>query len=177
VSVLVPQVYATLRKGDLDGAGSLLSGDSINLTVTGDLTNGGTIAGRHVVTLTADNINNLGGHITGNNPQLIAHTDLNNIGGTIQGVDTLTLNAGRDINVMSTTQSNQKSYDVAQGNKTIHVDVSRTNVDRVAGLYVSNPNGILVASAGNDINLQGAAISNSGNRAFALYLIESVLNI
>ncbi|MGJ7610355.1 MULTISPECIES: hemagglutinin repeat-containing protein [unclassified Variovorax] len=37
-----------------------------------------------------------------------------------------------------------------------------TIVDRVAGLYVSNPKGELVASAGRDVNLIGALISNSG---------------
>ena len=162
VQALVPQVYAKLREGDLDGNGSLISADSVNFNLTSNLTNSGTIAGRSVISLTADNINNLGGRITANNTRLTARTDINNLGGSIQGEDSLTLNAARDINVASTTKSNRMTYDAAAGNKTVRVDVSRTNIDRVAGLYVSNPNGILVASADNDINLQGAVISNAG---------------
>ena len=38
----------------------------------------------------------------------------------------------------------------------------RTNVDRVAGLYVSNPKAVLLASAGRDVNLLGAQIVNEG---------------
>jgi filamentous hemagglutinin len=37
---------------------------------------------------------------------------------------------------------------------------SQTSVDRVAGLYVANPNGILAASAGRDLNLTGAIVAN-----------------
>ena len=37
-----------------------------------------------------------------------------------------------------------------------------TNIDRVAGVYVSNPGGTLVASAGNDVNVIGAIIANTG---------------
>ena len=35
-------------------------------------------------------------------------------------------------------------------------------MNRVAGLYVSNPDGVLVASAGRDINLAAAEVINSG---------------
>ena len=39
---------------------------------------------------------------------------------------------------------------------------SRTNLDRVAGLYVSNPGGTLVMAAGQDITLAGAEVINAG---------------
>ncbi len=43
---------------------------------------------------------------------------------------------------------------------------SRTSIDRVAGLYVSGDGstgtGVLVASAGNNVNIMGGVISNSG---------------
>ncbi|WP_307574737.1 DUF637 domain-containing protein [Variovorax paradoxus] len=40
--------------------------------------------------------------------------------------------------------------------------MGNTNIDRVAGLYVTNPGGTLVASAGRDVNLIGAVVSNQG---------------
>jgi filamentous hemagglutinin len=66
VQALVPQVYVRLQPGDINGQGTLLAGDSINLKLSGDLTNSGSIAGRTVVSITADNINNLGGLISNN---------------------------------------------------------------------------------------------------------------
>jgi len=162
VQALVPQVYVRLQPDDINGNGSLLAGETIHLDVDNNLTNSGTIAGRTLTSISANNINNLKGRISGNITALNAKTDINNLGGTIDAQDTLGLNAGRDINIASTTKSNRLQYDAAAGNKTIHVDVSRTNIDRVAGLYVTNPNGVLLASADNNINLQAAQISNSG---------------
>jgi filamentous hemagglutinin len=39
---------------------------------------------------------------------------------------------------------------------------SQTGIDRVAGLYVSGPAGVLIASAGRDLNVTAAQISNQG---------------
>ena len=147
---LVPQVYVRVQPGDIDGNGALLAGSNVDLNIGSKFTNSGTIAGRNVVSLTADTINNLGGRIAGNNVALTAKTDLNNLGGLLQGGDSLMLSAGRDINVASTTHTSQSG----QG--------ERTNVDRVAGLYVSNPKAVLLASAGRDVNLLGAQIVNEG---------------
>lgn len=58
---LVPQLYVRLREGDLDGNGTLISGNSINANFSGDVKNSGTIAGRTAIRLNADNINNLAG--------------------------------------------------------------------------------------------------------------------
>ena len=151
---LVPQVYVRVQPGDIDGSGSLLAGDSINFKLTGDLTNSGSIAGRTVVSLTADNINNLGGRISGNDTSVNAHTDLNNIGGRISGTQSLVATAEHNINVESTTHSSANAEGAS--------NFSRTTIERVAGLYVSDPNGILLASAGNDVNLVAAQIVNSG---------------
>jgi len=42
--VLVPQLYVRVKEGDINGAGALLAGDSVDLKLTGDVTNsGGTI--------------------------------------------------------------------------------------------------------------------------------------
>lgn len=146
---LVPQVYVTVQKGDLQPSGALLAGNSVNLNVSGDLTNSGTFAGRNVVAITAQNVKNLGGNIQGNSVDVAAGTDLENTGGSISAANSLTATAGRDLNVVSTTSTQTST----QG--------SRTNVNRVAGLYVTGNGGLLVASAGRDVNLVGAAIVNA----------------
>ncbi|KQU90987.1 hypothetical protein ASC78_18525 [Variovorax sp. Root318D1] len=147
--VLVPQVYVRARPGDIDGSGALLAGNQVKIDgKDNNLVNTGTIAGRQLVSINANTIDNLGGRISGGQVGLTAQVDINNIGGTIDARDKLSLDAGRDINVRTTTASG------GMGN---------TNIDRVAGLYVTNPGGTLVASAGRDVNLIGAVVANAGN--------------
>lgn len=176
---LVPQVYARLQAGDLSPTGSLIAGQTLNLNVSGNVINGGDLAGRDALNLTADNIHNLAGRIRANTTQLDASNDINNLGGSIEGGDTLSLNAGNNINIESTTASSTLAFDLDQGNRIIHVDNKRTNIDRVAGLYINNPSGtsILVASAGNDINLQGAVISNAGTNGTTVIDANHDLNL
>ncbi|MEO8409096.1 MAG: S-layer family protein, partial [Propionivibrio sp.] len=150
---LVPQVYARIQPGDLATGGSLIAANNIDLQLAGDLTNAGTIAGRELVVLSAENIGNLGGRISGRQVGLTARSDLNNRGGRIEATDTLIAAAGHDLTVASSTRSQAN----ANG--------SRTNIDRVAGLYVTGSGegsgGTLIASAGNDLTLL-AAVVNSG---------------
>lgn len=176
---LVPKVYAKLKDGDISNTGALLAGNSVRLNLTGDpstssgqaqnasnLFNQGTIGSRNLMVLTADNVNNLGGRIRANEVALTAQHDINNIGGTIDAQNSLILNAGHDINVVSTTQSSQN-----QTGSSIHSTIrqahgsgqgfTRTNLDRVAGLYVTGGQGLMVASAGNDIHLDAAQIVNA----------------
>jgi len=148
---LVPQLYVHVQEGDLQAGGALIAGNNVNLNITANLLNGGTIAGRQVVALTAENINNLGGRILGADVGVAARTDLNNIGGTIAANNNLVATAGRDLNVTSTTRTQTN----AQG--------SQTNIERVAGLYVTGSTGTLLASAGRDANLIAAAIQNQGS--------------
>ncbi|MET3443163.1 filamentous hemagglutinin [Variovorax paradoxus] len=159
--VLVPQVYVRVRPGDINGNGAVLSADTLNIKGSGDLVNTGTIAGRNLVKIDADNINNLGGRISGGSVALNARTDLNNIGGTIDARDSLKIDAGRDINIRTTTQTNGFN----------------TNVDRVAGLYVTNPGGTLVASAGRDVNLIGGIISNQGAGGYTSISAKNDINL
>ena len=153
--VLVPQVYVKVQPGDLDGSGALLAGKDVNINLSGDLTNSGTIAGRNVVSLTAENVNNLGGRIGGVDMSVAARQDLNNIGGSIEAVNSLSASAGRDLNIQTTTQSTNTQVGSA--------NFSRTGIDRLAGLYVSGPNGTLVASAGRDLNIVAGVVSNAGS--------------
>ncbi|MFC3627492.1 hemagglutinin repeat-containing protein [Vogesella amnigena] len=149
---LVPQLYLRPGRTDLASSGALIAGDSLNLQLRGQLDNQGTLAGRRLLTLTADTVNNLGGRITGNDVLAAARNDLNNIGGSIDAGNSLQVTAGRDLNLTSTTRSNSN----AQG--------SETHLNRVAGLYVTNPSGsTLVASAGRNLHLTAADIGNSGS--------------
>ena len=164
---LVPQVYvANIRPGDIDGAGVLLSAQAININVTGDVNNSGTIGSniganitgsvgnRSIVTINAANINNLQGRIQGTQVSLNAANDINNTGGTLAAASALNINAGRDINLTSTTTSNKGSGS----------PFTRTQVDRLAGVYVvglgATP-GSLNLTAGRDINAQAASIANT----------------
>lgn len=153
--VLVPRVYALLREGDLTETGALLSGQSVSLNLTGDLTNAGTIGGRQITQISAANVNNLGGVIGGGNSTLInAQQDIRNLGGSISAIEELRLGAGRDITVQST--ASQGFGDTGQG------VYSSQGIDRVAGLYVSQDAGVLIASAGGNVDLSAALIQSAG---------------
>lgn len=147
--VLLPQVYVRVRPGDIDGAGALLSADATVIKSSGDLVNTGTIAGRSLVRIDAENVSNLGGRIAGGAVGVNARNDLNNIGGSITARDAAVLTAGRDINIQTTTSTAGSS----------------TAIDRVAGIYVTNPGGTLIASAGRDANLVAAALVSAGSAA------------
>lgn len=166
---LVPKLYVQLKPGDIDGKGTLISAERIDLNLRRDLSNSGTVAGRTVVQLTGENLRNLGGRISGDAVSLKARQDLDNVGGRIDAADLLQLQAGQDINVRTTTRSDSKTAGLS--------DFSRTNIDRVAGLYISNPGGLMVASAGNDLNLQGAQIRNDGEAGQTLLAAGRNLNL
>ncbi|SEF28809.1 Haemagluttinin repeat-containing protein [Variovorax sp. NFACC28] len=163
--VLVPQVYVRVKPGDIDGSGAVLSGGSVDMRFSGDLTNaGGTIAGRHAVSLSADNINNVAGRITGEDVTVSARTDINVIGAQIDASKSLTAIAGRDINVVTTTRdSKSDTGPLARSSADSGVNLSATTLDRVAGLYVTNPGGSLNVVAVRDANLIGAEIKSAGD--------------
>ncbi len=168
-TILVPQVYARVRPGDIDGSGSLLSGATVNLKLTGDVVNSGTLAGRQLVRIDAANVRNLGGRISGSDVALMAQQDIDNLGGTVDATDSLTAIAGRDINVVTTTRDSENTAGQSS--------FTRTGVERVAGLYVSGPAGVLVASAGGDVNLTAAVIANSGADGQTLIQAGNDLNL
>ncbi|MCB5183820.1 hemagglutinin repeat-containing protein [Methylobacillus gramineus] len=152
---LVPQVYVRLQDGDLSPTIGIMAGKQIKLDITADLLNTSTIAGRNTTIINADNVHNLRGTIAATSASIKAARDIDNIGGILMAKNALTLEASNNINLESTTQSHAQTIGASS--------FSRTNLDRVAGLYVSNPNAILVASAGNDLNLMAASIVNSGS--------------
>lgn len=172
-TALVPRVYLAPRQGDLaqDGAlfggaqngaqntGSLISARDIQLSLSGDLNNSGTIAGRRLVDLSAQNMAH-SGLLQGDAVMLSARDDIRIDGGQVAAHSGKVLQAGGDITVQSTTQRSSNQVG-ANG-------FSRQGIDRVAGLYVSGEAGVLLASAGNDIQLIAAQVRNAGTGATQL---------
>ncbi|WP_404680811.1 hemagglutinin repeat-containing protein [Raoultella terrigena] len=155
-SVLVPQVYAKVKPGDIDGSGALLAGNNVSIKLNGDLFNSGTLNGRRVLQLDADNITNRAGTLLGDDVRLNARNDINNIGGIIQGDSSLLAVAGRDINATTTLADAQS---VSGDNR-----FSRTTIDSVSGIYVQGDDGRLTLHSGRDITLSGAQVVASGER-------------
>ncbi len=166
---LVPRVYVVPRDGDLNAQGALLAGQRIRLDVSGDIVNSGTIAGRQLLTLTADNLRNQSGRITGTEVAIGATNNIENMGGTINATQSLVAAAGRDIEASATTHSSESASRSA-----MH---SRTTIERVAGLYVSGDKGLLIASAGRDLNLSAAAVINQGKEGSTLLSAGRDINL
>ncbi|WP_225758230.1 hemagglutinin repeat-containing protein [Leclercia sp. Marseille-Q4284] len=158
-NVLVPQVYAKVKQGDIDGSGALIAGNNVSIKLNGDLFNRGTIAGHKVLQLDADNITNQTGTIQGADVNLNARTDINNIGGAIVGDSSVLASAGRDINLTSTTLS----ADSVNGENSF----ARTTINSVSGIYVQGDDGKLALQSGQDITLTGAQVIASGENGKA----------
>ncbi|NBX21989.1 MAG: S-layer family protein, partial [Betaproteobacteria bacterium] len=159
---LVPQIYLKPRSGDLSPSGGLISGAIVNIN-TKDLNNSGTILGRQVVQINANTINNLGGRVGGDAVGLTAAQDINNTGGTITAKDELTINN-------TSTTATASTGDSRNG-------ITNTTVDRVAGLYVTGDNGVLLASAGRDINLLASQIKNTGAKSQTTLVAQNDINL
>ena len=150
VQALVPQLYVVVRPGDLSDIGTLLAGQSVDFRLAGDLTNQGTIAGRRSVVMNAENIRNLGGRVSGQEVALMAESDLDNVGGEIRAGSALTVQSGRDLRVESTVRTQRAQAGLSSG--------ERTHIDRMAGLYVTDPAGRLLVSAQRDLVIKGAQV-------------------
>lgn len=168
-TVLVPQVYAKVKQGDIDGSGALIAGNNVSMKLNGDLFNSGTIAGRKVLQLDADNITNQSGTIQAADVNLNARTDINNIGAAIVGDSSVLANAGRDINVTTTTTGAQS----ANGENSF----TRTTIDSVSGIYVQGDDGKLALQSGRDITLTGAQVIASGENGKAQLVAGRDLNL
>ncbi|MBD8162199.1 two-partner secretion domain-containing protein [Erwinia persicina] len=153
-SVLVPQVYAQVKQGDMDGSGALLAGRNIAIGVSGNMLNTGRVNASQLVSISGDTITNVGGIISGGSVQLLANTDLTNNGGLIQAQNSLVASAGRDLNLVSQTTHTEST----NGSNRF----SRDTVSRVAGMYVQQDDGKLALQAVRDVNLQGAKVVNAG---------------
>ncbi|MCI1007596.1 hemagglutinin repeat-containing protein, partial [Herbaspirillum sp. C7C8] len=99
-----PQVYLQPSNLRVSGRQTLIAGNEVVIQSVQDIINrGGTIAARAGVTLRADNVRNLGGSIDGGDVRVAATTDIEHAGGVISANDKLTLSAGRDVVIRSTS--------------------------------------------------------------------------
>ncbi|KAB7767422.1 filamentous hemagglutinin N-terminal domain-containing protein, partial [Xanthomonas maliensis] len=155
-TALVPQVYLRLRPGDLDAGGALLAGANVDVGLAGGLKNTGTIAGRQLVSIDAGRIEHLGGSISGDQVGLRSASDIRIEGASVTAVDALSVQAVGDVTVASTVETLQGGG---------YHQYSTTQLQRVAGLYVTGANGsgVLSVMGGGDVNLQAAQIHNAGS--------------
>lgn len=119
----------------------------------------------------------LGGWVQGN-PWLATGTarglqavhDINVIGSTVTAGEVLNVQAGGNVTVASTTQKQQG------GGYRQH---DNTNLNRVAGLYVTNPGGlgVLNVNAGGDVTLQAAQVANAGTNGITRIAAGGDLNL
>ncbi|MDX5446727.1 MAG: filamentous hemagglutinin N-terminal domain-containing protein, partial [Zoogloeaceae bacterium] len=152
VQALVPQLYARPTAGDLRADGALLAGDILNVQTTGQVTNLGTLAGRKLVVLDADRVTHNGGQIRGDIVHLETANDLRVIGGNITAGQSMSLSAGTDLEITSTTRD---TNNFATG------DFTRSHIDGLATLHVQQPGGKLQLAAAGDISLIAAQLLNN----------------
>nr|WP_242628955.1 hemagglutinin repeat-containing protein [Xanthomonas oryzae] len=166
----MPQVYLRLRPGDLEAGGALLAGANVDVTLAGGLKNTGTIAGRQLVSIDAGRIEHLGGSISGNQVGLRSASDIRIEGASVTAVDALSVQAVGDVTVASTVET-------LQGGGFHHY--STTQIQRVAGLYVTGThgNGVLSVVAGHDVDLQAAQIRNAGTDGVTQLVAGNNLNV
>ncbi|HDU8673711.1 TPA: hemagglutinin repeat-containing protein [Morganella morganii subsp. morganii] len=146
-TVLVPQVYARVKPGDLTGDGALLAGKSTRFTVNGQLVNSGTVLSKDALTVNAGDILNQG-TVSGNDVLLNAQRDLNNIGGTLTGGNSLTANA-----------------ETIRSESTLAGDADNRHLNRIAGIYVQGDNGKLTLNAKNSVTLTATDIAATGKES------------
>ncbi|ALV05759.1 two-partner secretion domain-containing protein [Roseateles depolymerans] len=147
--VLVPQVYLVPREGDLTPSGSLIAGGRVEMALSGDFNNGGSVRGGDV-SISAQNVSNTG-EMRGTTLALSAREDLRNIGGSLAATGDMSLAAGRDIVMETTTASG--------GMKVGNVTTKATVLDQVASLSAG---GVMVMQAGRDVSLEAVKITQGG---------------
>lgn len=152
VIALMPKVYVKARAEDLIPGTGLLAGNKVDIQLQNDLMNTGTIAGREVVNVNSDFVQH-DGQIQGRKVQLNANNIAIN-GGLIQGQESLELTAGEDITIASVTSQTSHKEETSR--------FSRTNIKRVAGLYVTGDGGELSLQAGRNLTLSAADIQQTG---------------
>ena len=152
VKVMAPRVYAMAQKGDLNGEGTLISADVIDLR-SNRLTNSGTIAGRKLTLLNTESLFNAG-TITGDKVGINTTNNFDNIGGKVEAERALLVDVGGDLNHESTTMTTKVDLS--------HFQRSETTLGRKALFHVKGEDGQLQLSS-NNLNAKGADIINDGN--------------
>ncbi len=154
VKVLVPQVYAVVQQGDLNGGGALLGGRNVDLTIGDRLINSGRLLAEDTLLAASGDIENRQGAIAARQQQLKATGDIVNESGLIQAEDTLIVQADGDIDVGSLVRVATSEVGANR--------FERVTLDGIGTLMVTGPNATLSTAAGGDLNLRGAAVVNTG---------------
>ncbi|MDO4907526.1 hemagglutinin repeat-containing protein [Neisseria sp.] len=163
VDVLAPKVYLTVKPGDINAHGGLISAGKLAMDGAGSIVNSGTLAGRKIVDLAATDITN-SGVVQGGKVRLRGQ-DVNIEGGTVSADTLLAVEADR-IRVASTTAT---GGDERNG---------QTQIDRVAGLYVNNTSdGLLSLKASESIDFAAADLRNEAAGGQTQIISDGRINI
>ncbi|WP_109103758.1 hemagglutinin repeat-containing protein [Aggregatibacter segnis] len=165
VNVMAPRVYAMVQPGDINGKGSLLSGEEIDLHGN-QVVNSGTIVGRKLALLNAESLFNEGA-IQGEQVGIQTKGNFDNIGGTVEAEKTLVANVGGNLTHRSTTATNEIALSGFQR--------EQTTLARKALFHVKGEDGTLHLSS-NKLEAQGADIINEGKGA-TLVQAKTALNL
>ncbi len=147
--VLAPQVYLAANHLQLSPSGSLIAANDI--TINSDTVNNqGTLLASGTANISATNITNaIAGNIQAKDLSLTASNNITSQGSLV-AKDSMSLVAGEDINLVSTTRSQQSN----QG--------QQTNIASVSTVALTGDTAKLRIQAGKDINLTAANVSNAG---------------
>ncbi|MGX2986986.1 two-partner secretion domain-containing protein, partial [Ursidibacter sp. B-7004-1] len=150
VTALTPQVYLVARNSDITSRGALISANEIIGRVD-KLENSGVIAGRDLSHIRTNHLENRG-VILGNTVDLSAKQNLINLGGRIEAVNSLSLEAGKKLEVSSTLSHSQS----ADGN------FERTILDQIGTVKVTGNNGHLKLKSDGELTVKGAVVESEG---------------
>ncbi len=150
ITALVPQVYLVARDSDISSRGAVISANQIVGNV-GELNNSGVIAGRDLTRIHSNQLENQG-TILGETVDLSAQQNLINLGGRIEAVKSLSLSAGKNLEISSTLSSAES----ADGN------FARTVLDRLASVKVSGEGGQLNLQSAGNITVKAAQLESQG---------------
>ena len=151
ITALVPQVYLVARDSDISSRGAVISANQIVGNV-GELNNSGVIAGRDLTRIYTNQLENQG-TILGETVDLSAQQNLINLGGRIEAVKSLSLSAGKNLDISSTLSSSES----ADGN------VARTVLDRLASVKVTGAGGHLALHSNENLTIKAADIESQGS--------------
>ena len=151
ITALVPQVYLVARDSDISSRGAVISANQIVGNV-GELNNSGVIVGRDLTRIYTNQLENQG-TILGETVDLSAQQNLINLGGRIEAVKSLSLSAGKNLDISSTLSSSES----ADGN------VARTVLDRLASVKVTGSGGHLALHSNENLTIKAADIESQGS--------------
>ncbi|MDO9865015.1 hemagglutinin repeat-containing protein [Glaesserella parasuis] len=150
ITALVPQVYLVARNSDISSRGAVISANQIVGNVD-ELNNSGVIAGRDLTLIHSNQLEHQG-TILGETVDLSAQQNLINLGGRIEAVKSLSLSAGKNLEISSTLSSAES----ADGN------FAHTVLDRLASVKVNGEGGQLNLQSAGDLTVKAAQLDSQG---------------